>query len=57
MKYKLVENWCRCHPETCNCNDWLILKDDERFVTIFNKETAEIITEALNFYDKHKGDK
>ena len=49
--YKLERNKCRCHPETCCCDDWVIIKNGEKFVTIFDKEKAEFITEALNQYN------
>jgi hypothetical protein len=49
-KYVVKPNQCSCHPETCNCNPWAIYCDDTKFVTIFNRQKAELIKDALNFY-------
>jgi len=54
-KYELGLNHCNCHPETCNCNDHLILKEGEKYVTIFDKEKAEHITQCLNYYGEREG--
>ncbi len=42
-KYYVGPNHCRCHPETCCCNDWAVYdsEDDEVFETFFRKEDAE----------------
>jgi len=50
-KYKVVVNTCKCHPETCNCNDWAILYGKDKFCTIFDKEKADLIAKALNLYE------
>lgn len=46
--YKLEKNRCDCHPETCCCNPWAILKNGEKYVTIFEKLKAQTIVDALN---------
>ena len=46
--YTIAENKCSCHPETCCCDPWVILKDGEKFVSVFDKDKAQIIVNALN---------
>lgn len=47
--YHVKTNYCRCHPETCCCDDWAVYgPDGEKRSTHFHKETAELVAEALN---------
>ncbi len=47
--YHVRSNWCRCHPETCCCNDWAVhAPDGEKHSTYFHRETADEVAEALN---------
>jgi hypothetical protein len=47
--YHVRTNYCRCHPETCCCNDWAVHKPGgEKHSTYFHRETAEEVAEALN---------
>ena len=35
-------NYCRCHPETCGCNDWALFDPDgKRVTTFYHEEDAE----------------
>ena len=47
-RYVVERNSCRCHPETCNCEGWVITKNGDFWCRIFNKDKAEIIACALN---------
>ena len=47
--YHVRTNYCRCHPETCCCNDWAVHgPDGEKHSTHFHEETAGLVAEALN---------
>jgi hypothetical protein len=47
--YRVVPNWCNCHPETCCCNDWAIVTNrDTKHSTHFDQTQAINIAEALN---------
>lgn len=47
--YKVVPNWCNCHPETCCCNSWKIVNEnDEKHSTHYSKDKAELFTTLLN---------
>jgi len=46
--YTIDKNKCNCHPETCCCNSWMILKDGKKFITIQDKNKAQTIIDALN---------
>jgi hypothetical protein len=48
IKAEVRPNWCRCHPETCSCNDWAVFQGSEKHSTHFHKETAELVAKALN---------
>ena len=41
-------NYCRCHPETCGCNDWAVYVGSEKHSTHFHKRVAELVARALN---------
>lgn len=56
-KYYVGPNHCRCHPETCCCDDWAVYdsEDDQVFETFFRKEEAEgrlIELKSLDFLPK-----
>lgn len=55
--YTVEINYCRCHPETCNCNPWVIKKDGKKFITVFDKQKAEIIVKALNLKGEQMNNK
>lgn len=53
MSLYVVElNRCSCHPETCCCNPYKITMDGEEFITVFNKEIAIHVCDALNKENK-----
>lgn len=39
-KFTYKRSRCDCHPETCSCNDYVILMDGEKLVTVFNEDAA-----------------
>ena len=41
-------NYCRCHPETCGCDDWAVYVGNEKHSTHFHKHVAELVAKALN---------
>jgi hypothetical protein len=42
MNFKIEENCCNCHPETCCCDDWIVVDDNgDKIATFYNKEDAE----------------
>lgn len=47
-RWSLRKNTCRCHPETCNCNDWAIYLNESKFCTVFDRFKAEMIVNKLN---------
>jgi hypothetical protein len=53
-KYTLGGNYCDCHPETCNCADYMIFKNKEKYAPVNRKEVGEHIVECLNFFEKNK---
>ena len=49
--YVVKPNWCRCHPETCCCDDWAIYDGDELYSTYFREsEASEVCAELNNEY-------
>lgn len=49
IDYEVERNNCRCHPETCCCDDWAIISPTgEKHSTYFHKSTAEEIAALLN---------
>jgi hypothetical protein len=50
MKYTIEVNRCGCHPESCCCDDYVILDPEgEEFVTVYKRADGDLIVEALNF--------
>jgi hypothetical protein len=39
-KYKVVPNRCKCHPETCCCNDWAVEYEGKKIDTFFHEDDA-----------------
>ena len=41
-KWHVRANRCRCHPETCCCDDWAVYDTNgENYLTFFDKESAD----------------
>lgn len=49
-KYTIEKNSCKCHPETCCCNPWVVMKGGEKIITVFDLTIAALIVGALNAY-------
>ena len=48
-KYTVGPNHCRCHPETCCCDDWAIFNPDRsKHSTHYSKEHADEYCFLLN---------
>lgn len=48
-KYHVRQNFCRCHPETCCCDDWAVhLPSGKKYTTHNSKEVAADLAEWLN---------
>ena len=60
MKYTLGPNPCKCHPETCACDDYAIFQNGEKYITIFTDPTYQISVTLINsicqFAVQHFGD-
>lgn len=54
QKYEVVRNRCKCHPETCSCDEWMIACDGVKHSTHFSLETAKEVTKALNAHQSQK---
>jgi hypothetical protein len=55
-KFKVKPNHCKCHPETCGCNPWIILyPDGAKYETFWCKSEAEKTCEILN-KEQEQGD-
>ena len=54
IKYTLEVNSCNCHPETCNCSDYMIFKNKEKYTPVNNKEVGKHIVDSLNFFEENK---
>ncbi len=47
--YHVRDNWCRCHPETCCCNDYAVhAPDGTKYSTHFHEDDAIFVAESLN---------
>lgn len=47
--YTVEMNRCNCHPETCCCNDWVVVDRDGGAVSsFFDRDDAEMVCDALN---------
>lgn len=57
--YYVEVNYCKCHPETCCCNDWNVVDDIGNFyASFFHKRDAERLVSLLNKSEpckKHTG--
>lgn len=51
-EYSVRTNKCKCHPETCCCDDWAIYEMERKILTIYDKEVAEWVSSRLNFSEK-----
>lgn len=50
-RYKIKGNNCRCHPETCCCDPYLVVdtqKNDERVASFYKLPDAENLLKHLN---------
>jgi hypothetical protein len=55
MTYRVEVNYCRCHPETCCCNDWRIVDSKgDKVSTHFLKEDADRLADLLNSAAKER---
>lgn len=47
--FKVVRNFCNCHPETCTCNDWVVVDAlGTRLASFFSRVDAEALIDNLN---------
>ena len=48
--YRIESNHCSCHPETCNCNDYIITKDGKKLVSVYaiTDEVKQLVDDANN---------
>jgi hypothetical protein len=46
--HEVQPNTCQCHPETCSCNDWVIVRDGKRHSTYFHRHVADEVCASLN---------
>lgn len=47
--YSVDYNQCKCHSETCCCNDWAVYNNvGEKQRTFYFKEDAELFSNILN---------
>ena len=52
--YTVKLNYCKCHPETCSCNDWAIYDiKNEKVSSHFHKEEAEYYCKLYNKKEKN----
>lgn len=47
IDWELKRNHCNCHPETCCCKPWVLLKNGERHSTFFDQGKGLEILNAL----------
>lgn len=47
-RFTVAPNHCGCHPETCCCDPWVVLKDGEPHSTFYRRSTADEVAQALN---------
>ncbi|MCL5018161.1 MAG: hypothetical protein M1416_00125 [Candidatus Pacearchaeota archaeon] len=52
--YTLDKNYCKCHPETCNCFDYAVYENGVKYFTLNDKIKGEHIVKALNFFENNK---
>lgn len=53
--YHVAYNRCRCHPETCCCNDYAVIKPSgTTLMTTMHHSVAVEVAEALNVFHKLK---
>lgn len=47
--WTVAVNQCRCHPETCACDDWAVYDPEgEKVGTFFDSQDAEIYALELS---------
>ena len=51
MKWTLEANICDCHPDECSCDPWVIMCEDMRFITVFDKERGNLIVTSMNIVE------
>lgn len=47
-KFTFKENYCDCHPETCCCDDYIIMMGDVKVGTLSDYERVKEVLEILN---------
>lgn len=52
-KYEVKRNGCKCNPHHCGCNDWAIFKDNEKLTTIYDKDCADHLVNAITTTTNH----
>lgn len=45
--YTIKETTCGCHPETCCCLPYTIMRNDEEYIKIHNYKKGKEIVEAM----------
>lgn len=49
VEYKVIINRCNCHPETCCCDDWIVVDSKgEEQCSFFSFKRAEAFAAKLN---------
>lgn len=48
MNVEVERNNCRCHPETCCCNEWAVAMPYGETLTFYRKEAAEKFVKWAN---------
>lgn len=48
IKYKTEPTYCECHPETCCCAPWSVMKGNKTIARFMHKKDAVKITDAMN---------
>lgn len=48
MKYVVQWNSCDCHPESCGCKPYVLLRGEKRVTTFMEKDEANRIAAELN---------
>lgn len=47
--FKVMPNRCDCHPETCCCNDWVLVDDKgKRYATFYSEKQVTEMALLLN---------
>jgi hypothetical protein len=53
MKYKVMRNHCGCHPETCCCNEFVVIDaDGEKVASSMDKSGLDKLVEQANRGEK-----